>query len=378
MRRTYRHGVDEFAGPAALVVVGLWIAYLVPHKLRHRQQLLESRTDDRFSDALRVLAVTGPAGSARRRRADIARGARPDCGQVDTRVGLLTPGTGTRIGGTDRGRTDVDRPHGTQDRIGADAARRAAQLHAAHAAATARRGAAAHRRGVLAGVLLAATAVGWTVVGIAALPALAAVVPTALLVGVLVLGRHAVVQGHAAEQEWQRRIAEASAPLRERGARPGRKGAAGRAVRPSSTDTQVIAQVRASDGAAARGSDGVWSGGREGDTWSPVAVPKPTYTMKAPAPRREPAPLGEVEGSTRTAPARSTTTDRDAAGMPAAAAVGSASAASRTADPGVRAPDAPVVATGTVPATGAAAATGEPTGSIDLDAVLARRRASGE
>lgn len=374
MRRTYRHGVDEFAGPAALVVVGLWIAYLVPHKLRHRQQLLESRTDDRFSDALRVLAVTGPAGSARRRRADIARGVRQDCGPVDKRVGLLTLGSGTRIGGTDRGGTDVDRPHGTQDRIGADAARRAAQLHAAHAAATARRGAAAHRRGVLAGALLAATVVGWTVVGIATLPALAAVVPSVLLVGVLGLGRHAAVQGHAAEDEWQRRIAEATAPLRERAARPGRTGVEGRAVRPSSTDTQVIAQVRASDGAAERASDGVWSGGREGDTWSPVAVPKPTYTMKATAPRREPAPLGEVEASTLVAPARGTTTDRDEAARPAAETVGAtAPAASSTAEPGVSAPDAPVVASGAT-----APATSEPTGSIDLDAVLARRRASGE
>jgi len=370
--------VNDLAGPVALALVVLWVAYLVPHKLRHRQQLLESRTDDRFSDALRVLAVTGPAGSGRRRRADIARGVRPDCGPVDKRVGLLTPGTGTRIGGTDRGGTDVDRPHGTQDRIGADAARRAAQLHAAHAAATARRGAAAHRRGVLAGVLLAATVVGWTVVvGIATLPALAAVVPTAMLVGVLGLGRHAAVQGHAAEDEWQRRIAEATAPLRERAARPGRKGAEGRAVRPSSTDTQVIAQVRASDGVADRVSDGVWSGGREGDTWSPVAVPKPTYTMKASAPRREPAPLGEVEATTLVTPARSTTTDRDEAvrtARPAAETIGpAASAASSTAEPGVSAPAAPVVASGAT-----APATSEPTGSIDLDAVLARRRASGE
>ncbi|RMI03580.1 hypothetical protein EBM89_19075, partial [Cellulomonas triticagri] len=129
------------------MVVGLWIAYLVPHKLRHRQQLLESRTDDRFSDALRVLAVTGPAGSDRRRRVDVAGGVRSDCGPVDKRVGLLTPGTGTRVAGTDKGATDVDRPHGTQDRVGADATRRAAQLRAAHAAATARRGAAARRRG---------------------------------------------------------------------------------------------------------------------------------------------------------------------------------------------------------------------------------------
>jgi hypothetical protein len=252
--------VYEFAGPAALVVVGLWIAYLVPHKLRHRQQLLESRTDDRFSDALRVLAVTGPEGSGRRRRAEVAGGVRQDCGPVEKRAGLLTPGTGSRLATTERGGAEVDRPHGTQDRIGADAARRAAQLQAAHAAATARRGAAARRRGALAGVLLAATVVGWVVAGVTALGVLAGVVPTVLLAGVLGLGRRAVVQGRLAEDEWQRRIDEATAPLRERAARPGRQGAAGRAVHPSLTETQAIERVRAD--APVRTSTRVRDGGR--------------------------------------------------------------------------------------------------------------------
>jgi hypothetical protein len=374
--------VYEFAGPAALVVVGLWIAYLVPHKLRHRQQLLESRTDDRFSDALRVLAVTGPDGSDRRRRADVARSVRWDCGPVEKRVGLLTPGTGNRIAGTDRGATDVDRPHGTQDRIGADAARRVAQLHGAHAAATARRGAAARRRGALAGALLVATVAGWVVVGVTALGVLAGVVPTLLLAGVLGLGRRAVVQGRAAEDEWERRIAEASAPLRERAARPGRQGARGRAVRPSITDTQAITRVRAD--LPARTSTRVQDGGREGDTWSPVAVPAPTYTMKASAPRREPAPLGEVEGSTQAAPVRRSVTTPDEAAAPAAvvpeeAVPTTARTASTTPEPAAagsgerEATPVPAAEAGTtVPATD------QPTGSIDLNAVLARRRAVGQ
>ncbi|VTR78695.1 hypothetical protein [Cellulomonas hominis] len=369
----------EFAGPAALVVVGLWIAYLVPHKLRHRQQLLESRTDDRFSDALRVLAVTGPEGSSRRQRADVARSIRTDCGAVDKRVGLLTPGTGTRIAGTDRGGTHVDRPHGTQDRIGADAARRAAQLHAAHAAATARRGAAARRRGLLAGLLLVASVAGWVIVGVSTLGVVAGLVPTVLLGGVLGLGRHAVVQGRAAEEEWQRRIAEATAPLRERAARPGRKGAEGRAVRPSIEDTQAITRVRADLPAAATAR--VRDGGREGDTWSPVAVPKPTYALKAPAPRREPVPLGEVEGSTLAAPRRSVADRMEtAAAEPAAVAsagpeVAPAEVVAETAaaPAGATAPAATATPAGTT-----APATDEPTGSIDLNAVLARRRAAGE
>ncbi|HEY5554130.1 MAG TPA: hypothetical protein VIK43_04290, partial [Cellulomonas sp.] len=67
----------------------------------------------------------------------------------------------------------------------------------------------------------------------------------------------------------------------------------------------------------------------------PVPVPRPTYTLKAPAPRREPAPLGEVEGSTEM---------RAPAETPAAIVEPSALT----------------------------------TGSINLDEVLARRRAAGE
>jgi hypothetical protein len=374
--------VYEFAGPATLVVVGLWIAYLVPHKLRHRQQLLESRTDDRFSDALRVLAVTGPDGSKRRRRADVARAVRTDCGPVDKRVGLLTPGTGTRLAGTDRGATHVDRPHGTQDRIGADAARRVAQLHAAHAAAVARRGAAARRRGVLAGALVALTAAGWLVAGLTALGVVAGLVPTVLLAAVLGLGRRAVVQGRQAEVEWERRIAEASVPLRARAAGPGRTGTTGRAVRPSLADTQAITRVRADRAAGGRTGDG----GREGDTWSPVAVPRPTYATKAPAPRREPAPLGEVEGSTAGTAARRTTVDQPevaATTVPAAdvpAGPEEAPAARPAPDPVPAETAAPAAGEQgpATPAAGPAPAADEPTGSIDLNAVLARRRAAGQ
>ena len=49
--------MTDLAGPVALALVVLWVAYLVPHKLRHRQQLLESRAEDRYSDGLRVVAI---------------------------------------------------------------------------------------------------------------------------------------------------------------------------------------------------------------------------------------------------------------------------------------------------------------------------------
>ncbi|GEA89738.1 hypothetical protein CCE01nite_36870 [Cellulomonas cellasea] len=396
----------EPTGVVVLAMTTLWIAYLVPHKLRYRQQLLESRADDRFSGALRVLAVTGPRGREARRDAEAAAraGAGADCGPTtEKRAGLLTPSRGVPLLTAGRGGgTAVDRPHGTQDRISADAARRAAQRRAAHAAAVARRGAAARRRAVLALALLVATAAGWTVVGLTAVTVVAGIVPSVLLTGVLVLGRRAVLAGRAADAEWEQRRHEAppvtgavplvrnppaAAPARGAAgpstAPAGRgSGVKGRAVHPSDAHTEVFSRIvddvegttaaRAPMSSAGRPATGAIpvvkktetgaqptvtadaaAEGADGEPWSPVPVPRPTYTTKAAAPRREPAPLGEVEGSTAVA-AESVGNGR--VEVPAAES-----------RPGARADErAPLEAP---PAT---------TGSMNLDEILARRRAAGE
>lgn len=377
-------------GVVALAVAALWIAYLVPHKLRYRQQLLESRADDRFSGALRVLAVTGPRGREARRDAEAAdrTGAGADCGPTtEKRVGLLTPSRGVPLLTAGRGGgTTVDRPHGTQDRISADAARRAAQRRAAHAAAVARRGAAARRRAVLALTLLVASVAGWAVVGLTTVTVVAGVVPSVLLTGVLVLGRRAVLAGRAADAAWEQRRHEVppatgSVPLvRNPPAASPAKGSAvtGRAVHPSEAHTEVFSRiVDTVEGATARAP--MSSAGRpatgaipvvttearpgtgavpvvsaeqaDGEPWSPVPVPRPTYTTKAAAPRREPAPLGEVEGSTAVAASVGSGAE-DRAPVPTVEA-----------RPGERAPLEPPAAT---------------TGSMNLDEILARRRAAGE
>lgn len=454
---TYRRDVNDLAGPVALALVGLWVAYLVPHKLRYRQQLLESRADDRFSEALRVVAVT------RRRN---PRGSRLHARTVDSTdgtatgrmPGLLTPGKGLPVltAGSATGGTAVDRPTATESRITADAARRAAQARAARAASVARRAAAARRRGVLAGMLVVATVIGWTVVGVVpAVTWVAGVVPTVLLGGVVVLGRRAVLAGRAADAAWDARVAEerrsggaprtgatrvvsgpatgsttqvrtttgATPRVAERstttsrtstvdstkatgttstsakaGSKAGSTAAAatpttdastiatteaphaivtGRAFHPSDASTEVFARIVADHGEAesparhattgpvpvvrqtSRGrgpkadehadeteaADAATDAGTDetdaatDDAWSPVPVPRPTYTMKATAPRREPAPLENLEGST----------------------------AVRAAEP------AAVEATGDV-----VEPVAETTGSIDLNAVLAKRRAAGE
>lgn len=378
LRCTYRQDVNNLTGLVALAMVGLWIAYLVPHTLRHRQQLLESRVDDRFSDALRVLAVTDrPGRAARSVDARSRSGATADCGPaVDKRIGLLTPGRGVRITTPDSatGGTPVDRPHGAQDRITADAARRAAQQRAAHAATVARRGAAARRRAVLALVLVVGTAVGWTVTGLTTVSVVAGIAPSVLLVSVLVLGRRAVVAGHASDLAWEQHRRELTlAPARASAQAP---AVTGRAVRPSDASTEVFERIvddevlpdagarRALTGATAvvrrstrTGATAAVGAAADGtaaadtaDEWSPVPVPRPTYTLKASAPHREPAPLGPLEGSTAV---------RAESAAPLDAAAGTSVGAAT----GARAPIEP-------PATS--------TGSINLDEILARRRAAGE
>lgn len=374
--------MNDLAGPVALALVGLWVAYLVPHKLRYRQQLLESRADDRFSEALRVVAV-----SDQRIRQEAVSGP-----TASSTAGLLTPGKGLPVAtGSVTGGTTVDRPHGTQDRITADAARRAAQARAARAASVARRGAAARRRALLAGFLVVASIVGWAAVGLSPLVTwVAGVVPTVLLGSVLVLGRRAVLAGREADEAWEQKIAAerrvASGPrtgamravatatrpdpvVAPAAAAPPAEApmafVTGRAVHPSDASTEVFARIVAdkgeSEGTARHASTGqvpvvrrsvsertgenqtvaaTETAAADDEAWSPVPVPRPTYTMKASAPRREPAPLENLEGSTATR-----TPEVDAA------------------SDAERAPlEAPV----------------ETTGSIDLNAVLAKRRVAGE
>ena len=306
------------AGVVLLCVAVLWIAYLVPHLLRYRQQLLESRTDDRFSEHLRVVRVARVTKGALAKRRVAAR-----AGRV-----LLHPPAG-------RGGGSVDRPHALADRVVADAARRTATERAQRAAYLARRSVGARRRAVLATLLLVLAGAGWVGAGVGG-PVLAlGPAPTALLVAVLVLGRRAVLLGRRADADWASgRPAAAHRPAQRV------PTAVGHAVRPSEDVTEVMARVAATAATAATAARPAadvalatveTSARTDGPTWVPVPVPRPAYALKPAVRRPEPAPLalgdaGEV-----------------AAGYQ-------------------RAPQVPAPATG----------------GIDLDAILARRRAAGE
>src|SRR4051812_22207430 len=274
--------------------------------------MLESRTEDRYSGALRVLAVTDRTPGSRSTAQD-----RAECGPAsEKRIGLLTPGRGVPVGqrtAAAEGGRAMDRPHGTQDRISADAARRTAQRRAAHTAAVARRAAAARRRGALTAVLLVVSAAAWLVVGFTPVTVVAGLAPTLVLGTVLVLGRRAVLAGQRADVEHRQELREARlAPAHATLDAP---AVVGHAVRPSDARTEVMARIteelatapvgrvaapeRRSVRTPAAGVAEVGAadaaGAGDDEAWSPVPVPRPTYTMKATAPRREPAPLATTD-----------------------------------------------------------------------------------
>jgi hypothetical protein len=255
------------AGLLLVAVAGLWIAYLVPHRLRYRQQLLESRTDDRFSERLRVVRV-----------------ARTDQGGVAGRQVAAPAGRVLLHPPARRGGGPVDRPHALTDRVVADAARRSAAERSHRAAHLARRAAGARRRAVLVVGLLVIAAAGWTGVALSTLVTAAGVVPTALLAGVLVLGRRAVVVGRRADVAWAAdRPARAA---REALVKAG-PSAVGRAVHPSNNDTEIIARIAAQAPPAVAAP--IAATGEP--TWVPVPVPRPSYSLKPEVRRPEPAPL---------------------------------------------------------------------------------------
>ncbi|MCO7274072.1 hypothetical protein [Cellulosimicrobium cellulans] len=416
--------MESASGIVALAVFLLWVGFYVPHRVRHRQQLLEARTDDRFSGSLRVLAVAGPGGGG--------------SGGWDARldgvaaVASIGPGPSADGGRTLLGGAGAqDRPDGrTHEEEGSHAMgstdsaspsrgappRRQPASEQSRLALLERRAAAARRRLALTVVLLLASVAVWAVVALGYLPWWAGVVPTAFLGLVLVLGRRAVLAAQRSDAAWlaERRAAARAARGTVLGAPPAPRGArprvTGRAVHGSQVSTQMIPRVtprdlaRANATAAALSAEGPFgasprervtapstttaedSGSEEpasarvgsseapavatdvadevervdedrvpsGRAWDPVPVPPPTYTMKPTAPRREPAPLTDDDV---VSPAR------------AGAAPAPVAAADVVVDVPSGAPE---------PAAGDERKPSTETLGLDLNEILARRRAAGQ
>ncbi len=423
-RLAYGRDVESASGIVALAVFLLWVGFYVPHRVRHRQQLLEARTDDRFSGSLRVLAVAGPGGG----------GSGGWDARLDGLAAVASIGPGPSADGGRAllgGAATQDRPAGrTHEEEGTHAMgstdsaspsrgappRRQPASEQSRLALLERRAAAARRRLALTVVLLLASVAVWVVVALGYLPWWAGAVPTAFLGLVLVLGRRAVLAAQRSDAAWlaERRAAARAvrgtvlgAPPAPRGARP---RVTGRAVHGSQVSTQMIPRVtpqdlaRANATAAALSGEGPFgasprervtapstttaedSGSEEpasarvgsseapadeaaevvevevvdegrvpsGRAWDPVPVPPPTYTMKPTAPRREPAPLTADD---LVSPAR------------AGAAPAPVAAAEVVVDVPSGAPE---------PAVGDERKPSTETLGLDLNEILARRRAAGQ
>lgn len=263
---------------------------------------------------------------------------------------------------------------------------------------------AARRRTRVLGVLLTLTATGWAAAATALVPVAAAGAPTVLLLADLVAlrasaRRRAAVRGAAASAPAARpgqgvaAPGEGRSPSAARSRRPVRKPGAGRtalpptALRsPRATGEPSAGEILAHDG-----------------TWVPVPVPPPTYTLKPVAHRAEPTAL-ELGPSQCLAPGESLPPGADRAVVTAGAAddpalpsqAGSAAVdvdeavAGAATDPVTDPATDPVTDPATVAegepddtAPGAAAGSArrpwdderEWADDLDLDAVLARRRA---
>lgn len=291
------------AGVAVLALFVLWFAYYVPHRVKQRQQFLDSRVEDRFSGSLRVLGVS----SGRRERGD-ARGhlasaegrslllgpavaTEPDVGLVlrVSDVGASAPrevqqvtaggSTGHRPPSKEGPQTMNADVRAGDPRPSIPPGRRAEggfddpfperkKPSPSRIALLERRAKAARRRLVLTILLLLATAGAWVAVGFGLVSWYVAAGPTAALVLVLVLGRQAALAARRADTVWlaDRRAAARNAarasrgpvqgsPVAPRNVHPSR--VTGHAVRPSQTNTQMIPRVTPADleRGAARGRD---------------------------------------------------------------------------------------------------------------------------
>ncbi|WP_407316466.1 hypothetical protein UQW22_09430 [Isoptericola halotolerans] len=295
------------AGLAALALFVLWLGFWVPQRVRHRQQLADAQLDDRFSGGLRVLAVadagTGGPGAGGRRK---ERAMRQDRDSVSTATGGL-PLAAARAAGP---------PSGATPRV---RTQRLAVLE--------RRAARARRRLLVTLLLALGTGGAWAAVGLGYLVWWGAMIPSAMLAVVLLLGRFAVLAARRSDARWRaERRAEQQRATQQRTLAHGgpyaprnRARITGRAVHPSDTSTRMIPRVQQTAPAAEPEPAGrataprepatsvAGSGDRAGDDdqepvreapvpsrptgepWEPVPVPLPTYVTKPAAPRREQA-----------------------------------------------------------------------------------------
>lgn len=328
VRRTDSFVHVDVQGWVILALAVVLFGYLVPTLVNSRQQLAEARVEDRFSATLRVV---GTGATVRRASPGEHHGTH------ENRPYLHDP----------RRRTEapaVNRPTTPSERAAAEA-RRLAAARAARAAEISRRKAAARRRLVLTLALLAAGAAGWTAVGVASMSLALGVVPTVLLAVVLVLGRRAAkiaARRNAADRAAMARLEVRAEPRR----------VATRPAAPAPREEPAVEAPAQQAPAVEEEAPAEAAPATTGTPWTPVPVPAPSYTLKAAAPRRDIAPYEAPQPEPAVArTATQPVLESGLAGSPYAP----------VADPQPHEVPAPVVG---------------PERGLDLDSVLARRRAA--
>ena len=254
------------SGLILLVIVGAWLAVLVPMALRRHDSATSLKSTDRFSDAMRVLSRKGARDVLvpRRRQTLVVsqtRSARPAA-----RATGVTPATGVTAttGVTGVAATTWPLP--------------AAPVELAQAQLPAPGRTAAERRRrallVLVGLMLLTLIAG--LVGPAPLLGVHVACDLLLVAFVVHLRRQAVLR-----QQVLRRRARAAAHGFTAVARPAR--IAGIPERMPRRPRPLTVPLPAP---AARHEDPLPATGTDGSSWSPVPVPPPVYAGKAVAPPR--------------------------------------------------------------------------------------------
>lgn len=369
----YGQGVG-FDGYILLAILTLFFVYFLPSLIRSAQVVADARIEDRFSGNLQIIATAGQ---------------KPPTEVSAARTYLHPPRKSEHPMNTPVAR-----------KLAAADARRVAAARAARAAAASRRVAAAKRRMLLFSVLGALTISGWILTATVSLAWVVPALLTAVTVGVIELGRRAAAAGAKADAELAERVRVAEARA---GIYPGEGVAAKlKASRRAGTGESAVknsadAETTSSDAPAEemptvdmiepssslRVDVDPAKVDEAQSSWTPVPVPPPAYTLKAEVRRKlaEPYAAPVAAGSA-------------AADSPAADAPGSAgTAAPQTAEVAPEVPAEAERAPGKIPsltdsrstdvaseAAPAAESAEEPeaaTGSLNVQEILARRRAVG-
>jgi len=267
------------------------LAYVIPQRIKERTDYALVRTEDRYSDQMRVVRATAARVEQPHSRPSTNSGEVP----------LLATGA-TRAQIAALGEERMSRPSGPLERAAVSAQREAIALRGDRAVVLSERAATARRRAWVAGAAGLAALTGWVFVIFTPFSVVAATVITAAFAGIVAAGARAAAAQRRADSHLLKvaREVEAAATATQALHRVTVERAHGREAEPSDVETQAIRVVTAEDLAplavpaplpapelpavdaaaavAAAEEAAVWAD--ESSDWTPQPLPAPSYTLK--------------------------------------------------------------------------------------------------